>query len=521
MTVSGHADSMNRETTIQQVLLKRLQEEPDGEVCRLVGSSGEVTSVTFRDFMHRAMGFAERFGRPASERQVIGICLYHGLDLHAAFVGGLWAGHVPTMLAPPSPRMEREKYTSSFKRMIEHIKPAWMVVDSSCLAKLDRLALGDLPGTELVNPQDVQARGDIEPWLADQDEVALIQHSSGTTGLQKGVALSHRAVLEHNRAYSQALGISRNDTVVSWLPLYHDMGFIACFLLPLLERILFVELSPFDWVLRPAMLLEQISRHKGTVCWLPNFAYSYLAENVTADQIPNGLSLASVRAWINCSEPVYHLSHLKFYERFRELGVHWGQFTASYAMAENVFAVTQSLPGEYKTLEVDRAAFAKEHRVLPPSGEALTLVSNGRPVRGTAVQVRDETEKPVEDGCAGEFALRGDYLFSGYYQRDDLTRAVMTRDGWYKTGDLGFLYDGHAYVTGRKKDLIIIQGRNFYPTDIEAIASSIEGVIPGRAVAFGLIDQDSGTEKLARVMVEGENEATVHAVAHHLASFFR
>src|SRR6185369_8426022 len=128
--------------------------------------------------------------------------------------------------------------------------------------------------------------------------------SSGTTGLQKAIALSHRAVLAHNAAYAAHLGIGPTDRIATWLPLYHDMGFIACFLMPLCEGIPFVELSPFNWVLRPVSLLEQIHAHKATLCWLPNFAFAFMAEAVKADQLPPGLDLGSVRAFIDCSEPV-------------------------------------------------------------------------------------------------------------------------------------------------------------------------------------------------------------------------
>jgi fatty-acyl-CoA synthase len=486
--------------TLGEILQRRLEEEPEAEVCRLVQKDGEATSVTVRALLERAMAFANLYGPATAERRVVGVCLYHSVDLLAAFIGALWAGHIPTMLAPPSPRMEPVKYSNSFCRMLEHIKPAFVVVDHAASAKLDQLSLKEFPQSTLVDPASVPANGVAPLWTGEAGDVAVLQHSSGTTGLQKGVTLSHRAIINHNGAYAERLRLTAEDRIVSWLPLYHDMGFIACFLLPLLLRIPFVQISPFDWVLRPVTLFEQIQRQRATVCWMPNFGFQFLADSVRPSQISDDLDLGSIRAWVNCSEPVQHAAHTAFYDRFHKYGVRWNQFTASYAMAENVFAVSQSLPGEYRTLAVNRRLFAHEHRIEPDGTTGATIVvSNGSAVEGTEVAVLDDDQQPLPENHVGELAIRGDYRFDGYFRREDLTQDSLTADGWYRTGDLGFIRQGEIYVTGRQKDLIIIQGRNFYPADIEKTVAEIEGLIPGRIVVFGLASEKTGTEGLVVV----------------------
>lgn len=501
----SNGDVWDDTTTLGRVLLRRLEEEPDAVACELVGSDGEAERVTVRELMSRALDFAARYGSAEGGGKIVAVFLYHGLDLHAAFVGAILAGHIPTMIAPPSPRMEAAKYTDSFRRMLQHIRPSYVVADGGALARLDALALREFHGSELIDAATVRGDGArFEPWEGDAEEVALLQHSSGTTGLQKGVALSHRAVLRHNRAYAERMRLTPDDRIVSWLPLYHDMGFVACFLLPLLARVPFVELSPFDWVLRPVSLFEQIQGRRATLCWMPNFAFQFMADSVRPAQIPSGLSLASVRAWVNCSEPVQHSAHRAFLERFAEYGADERQLTASYAMAENVFAVTQSKAGEYRVLRVNRRLFTDEHRVELDEGEtALAFVSNGTPVEGTEVAVIDEGERTLRENRVGELGVRGDYLFSGYFRREDLTREAVTAEGWYKTGDLGFVREGHIYITGRKKDLIIVQGRNFYPADVEKVVARVEGVRAGRVVVFGLANERAGTEGLI-VLAEGE-----------------
>jgi acyl-CoA synthetase (AMP-forming)/AMP-acid ligase II len=506
MNENGHRKSVSLPEdglALGQILLRRLDEEPDAVACQLVGNNGDVDIVTVRQLMDRAKAFALRYGPAAGGRKIVAVCIYHGRDLHAAFVGALLAGHIPTMVAPPSPRMDAAKYTNSFGRMLNHIRPDFVVADSSALEKLDALALKRFPESELIDAALVSASTNFDPWEGHAEDVAVLQHSSGTTGLQKGVALSHRAIIKHNRAYAERLKLTHDDVIVSWLPLYHDMGFIACFLLPLLARVAFVELSPFDWVLRPVSLLQQIALHRATFCWMPNFAFQFMAESISPHQIPAGLRLDSIRAWVNCSEPVQHEAHEAFLKRFGEYGAKPEQFTASYAMAENVFAVSQSLPGEGRVLPVNRREFSFERIELDTTAAALTFVSNGKVLEGTELAVIDEAEQLLPPKRVGELVIRGDYRFAGYFRRDDLTEESLTEGGWYKTGDLGFIHDGEVYVTGRKKDLIIIQGRNFYPSDIEKIVAEVEGVIAGRLVVFGLRNEQKGTEGLI-ILAESE-----------------
>lgn len=499
----------SREQTLTDVLERRLTAIPDAEICRLVALDGTSEPITAQRLLDRVMAYAARFGPAGLERKIAAVCLYHGLDLHAAFLGALWAGHIPTMIAPPSPRMEPAKYSRSFAEMLRHVQPGFVVIDQTVREKLAGLGLGELPATTLIDPHEVVNGSHVPPSRGELNSIAVIQHSSGTTGLQKGVALSHRAINAHNANYGRALELEASDTIVSWLPLYHDMGFIACFLLPLLTGTRFVQISPFDWVVRPHLLLNQIHVHRGTLCWLPNFAFSFMAQTVRPANLLEGLDLSSMRGWINCSEPVLDGSFTEFEAAFKSYGVTRGQFAACYAMAENVFAMSQSRLGGYRTIRVDPARLSLEKRAEVSSApEAKKLVSNGRPTPGTEIKVTDAAANDLPEGVVGEILIRGNHVFSGYFRRPDLTRESMTADGWFRTGDLGFLHGGEVFVTGRIKDIIIIQGRNFYPTDIEDVVGRISSVAAGRVVAFGVSDGVSGTEKMTILaeLREGSNE---------------
>jgi acyl-CoA synthetase (AMP-forming)/AMP-acid ligase II len=313
--------------------------------------------------------------------------------------------------------------------------------------------------------------------------------------LQKGVVLSHQAVINHVANYSAAIRLVPDDVVVSWLPLYHDMGLIAGFIMPIMQGVKLVIMSPFHWVRDPKILLHAIQHHQGTLCWLPNFAYNFLATRVREIE---GLDMSSVRAFVNCSEPVYAESHHLFAERY---GLREDVLSTCYAMAENTFAVTQGGIESPVILDtVDRRTLAEARRAVPAKGDAptVTLVSCGRAIPNCEIQVVDEQRQILSDRCIGEIALRSDSMLSGYYRREDATREVLA-DGWFYTGDMGYLADGELYITGRKKDLLIVGGKNVYPQDIENLLNDITGLHPGRTAVFGVFNEQLGTEDIAIV----------------------
>jgi fatty-acyl-CoA synthase len=344
------------------------------------------------------------------------------------------------------------------------------------------------------------------------DAPCLLQHSSGTTGLQKAVVLSNRAILEHARTYSGAIHLSPDDRVVSWLPLYHDMGLIAAFHVPLVAGVPTVQLDPFEWVQFPSLLLEQISSERGTLTWLPNFAYNLMADRIHDDEIES-IRLDSLRMAVNCSEPVRAESHDRFYARFSRLGLRREALSASYAMAETTFAVTQVPPGsEARRLSTDRDALAQGN-AEPPASEGATrwCVSSGTVVEGCEIRIMDETGVELPRRGVGEIAIRSTSMFDGYRNRPDKTAEVV-RDGWFLSGDLGFCDGADLFVIGRKKDLIIVAGRNIYPEDVEDVVSGVVGVLPGRVVAFSFDEYALGTEGIGVVA-----ETNVAADAERMA----
>jgi fatty-acyl-CoA synthase len=261
-----------------------------------------------------------------------------------------------------------------------------------------------------------------------------------------------------------------------------------------------VLMSPCDWVRAPQRLMQAVTEYSGTLSWLPNFAYNFCAKKIR-DRDLEGVDLSSWRAVINCSEPMRWESHQLFFDRFKAYGLRWEALATCYAMAENVFAVTQGgIDRDVNVDEIDREALQSERIAKPNSGLGSTvkMVSAGRPIADTDVRVLSSGGEELPERHIGEIVLRGNCLLSGYYNRPDLDKDTYI-DGWYRTGDLGYLAGGELYVTGRQKELIIVGGKNIHPQDLEEIVNEMEGIHPGRVVAFGVFNNELGTEDIVLV----------------------
>jgi acyl-CoA synthetase (AMP-forming)/AMP-acid ligase II len=432
---------------------------------------------------------------------VCALIVRHHPRFYPLYLGVVRLGAIPAVLAHPNARIHPDKYVDGLEGMSRRSGLDWVLTERDLEPVVG--ALVSRPGSSvrgLLLPLETEWPTCPEGTLAlpqvDPAAPCLLQHSSGTTGLQKGVVLSHAAVLGHVRAYADAIDLRPTDRVVSWLPLYHDMGLIAAFHLALALGVPLVQLDPFQWVLAPGLLFEAIAREAGTLAWLPNFAYNLLADRVPDAELA-GLRLDHLRLLINCSEPVRSDSHQRFLARFGAAGVRPDMLGACYAMAETTFAATQTAPGApAREVRVDRVARA-QGRVVPASGpDARVCVSSGRPVPGCRLDLVAEDGSEPGPGRVGEVVIQSPWLFDGYRGHPEATGQVL-QDQRYHTGDCGFTLDGDWFIIGRKKDILIVAGKNLYPEDIEDALLGVAGVLPGRVVAFGLDDPATGTEAVA------------------------
>ena len=499
--------------TVFNLLRDSYEQCPDRDTIILQSLEGDVR-IPYRDLLDRAAAYAVAFQEAGIRRgEPVVLLLQHGRPLIEGFFGAILHGAIPSIMPFLTEKLSAERYRNSLKSLIQITQPGAIVTYPEFIGEVQQTRVEGDSVRHVFNHSEV-----VSPtaWSWEQlggassmpEDIVLLQHSSGTTGLQKGVALSHKAVRSQVDSYARAIKMDQEDVVVSWLPLYHDMGLIAGFIMPILMRSKLVLMSPFDWVRAPYRLMQAVSNYSGTLSWLPNFAYNFCAKKIRTRDL-EGVDLSSWRGVINCSEPMRWESHHLFYERFKEFGLRRESLTTCYAMAENVFAVTQGgIEAATSVDEIDRSALQSERIARPSSrtDRTVKMLSAGRPIDNTRVRVINESEDDVPDRHIGEILIQGNCLLSGYYNRPELTEDSFL-EGWYRTGDLGYLADGELFVTGRQKELIIVGGKNIHPQDLEEIMNDIEGVHPGRVVAFGVFNDEIGTEDIVLIAESAIHQA--------------
>lgn len=505
--------------TLPRLLQQNLDKDPERIALHMLEADTKY-SINYEGLILGASGYSQALNAAGINKgDVVIIILQHGLDLIYAFWGCILLGAVPSIMPFLTEKLSPGSYRKSLSSLIKVTKPAAIITYPEFLPEVQPIIQEEKVVRALLHTAQIKPEHDLSmdgwPGLAcSPQELAFLQHSSGTTGLQKGVALSHQAVLHQIESYAEAIHMTSADTVVSWLPLYHDMGLIAGFVMPILLRSPLVLMSPFDWVRAPYRLMKAVTEYQGTLSWLPNFAYNFCAKKIR-DRDLEGVDLSSWRAVINCSEPMRWQSHQMFLERFEPYGLNPSALATCYAMAENVFAVTQGgIDTPVRVDEVDSSALQSGRAEINGGNHASTkMLSAGRPIANTEVRVLTEERSVAPERQIGEIAIRSNCMLTGYYNREELTEKAFFQD-WYSTGDLGYLADGELYVTGRKKEIIIVGGKNIYPQDLEELANEVPGVHAGRVVAFGIFNSDLGTEDVAIV---AESDRTESEARHQIA----
>ena len=438
------------------------------------------------------------------KQEIIVIALNHSFELVAAFWGVLYCGAVPIITHYPGHVPNRDKYKEQICKLVKNSGARSLITMPELSSEFGKL-LQDSICSVISSAEILPSHEDLDTSLpenyASSEEIAYIQFTSGSTGRQKGVRLSHRAILNFIQSYAVVLDIQPGDVIVNWPPLYHDLGLFSGTVLPLTTGIPLVLMSPFKWIRNPKALLEAIQKHRGTHCIFPNFGLNHTLRSVKGQDL-KGMDLSTLRFVGLGGEPIHYDSIKDFYDFFKAFGLPATSIKPGYGMAENTLAATATRKAEEVSVDwIDvRSLYDEKRAVLTDSNQkgSISVVSCGLPMDGVEVVIVDSSRNRLPERSVGEIAIRTEFLFSGYHRDPELTARVM-HDGWYYTGDIGYLAKGHLYVCGRKSDLIIKGGQNIYPEDLEIIANSVPGIKPGRAVAFGINDARTGSEKIVMV----------------------
>lgn len=421
-------------------------------------------------------------------------------DFLASFFGAMRVGAVPVPLYPPSRPSEFADYWRRQAGILRNCEARTMVIGDAIASH--RQLVSAMSGTvkQVVTATEMEQHAGAPRHVATAPcDLAMLQYTSGSTADPKGVMLTHANLLSNIRAMGQAVRVSGDDVFVSWLPLYHDMGLIGAWLGCLYFGVPLVLMSPQAFLVRPERWLWAIHRHGGTLSAAPNFAYELCLHRI-ADTALEGLDLSRLRLAFCGAEPVSPATMQRFAERFARHGLRPDVLFPVYGLAENVLALTFPPLGRgMRTLEIERDPFLRKGLAIPcqdASVMRLAFVSCGKPLPGNELRVVDESGSELPDGRQGRVEFRGPSSTNGYYRNEALTRALI-RDGWCNSGDLGFIFKGELYLTGRTKDIIIRAGSHLHPQHIEQAVGDVAGVRRGRVAVFGATSR--GTERLVVV----------------------
>ena len=449
----------------------------------------DATAITWADLHDEATAFAAGLQRlgvgPGDHVAILGPTTR---ALVTAIQATWLSGAVLVMLPLPMRLGSLEQFVENTRRRISAADVTLTIIDPQ-LAEFVTSSAGDAP---LVPMSDLDptvtglGAADFDAPEGDPDALAVLQFTSGSTSEPKGVMLTHRQICANIDGCFEAAEMRQEDVLVSWLPLYHDMGLIGLLTLPMTTGLSLVLGAPQDFLSKPSRWMQWISDFGGTTTAGPNFSYVLAARSLRRAE---GIDLSTLRIALNGAEPVDAEAFGRFLTEGERFGLDPGAAFPAFGMAEVCIGGTFPRRGAGLRIDVvDGRVLEGEHYAAPvaigaPNARELAFL--GRAVPGLELRVVDRTSG---DACGdrevGELQIRGTSLMAGYYKRPDESAELIV-DGWLRTGDLAYLVDGEMVMCGRIKDVIIIGGRNLYPQDIERVAGGVEGVRTGNVIAFG------------------------------------
>ena len=521
--------------TWQDVLRYRAEETGSNHHLILVEDDSESPPLTFGQLYQEARIVATRLAaRGIGRGDAVALMLPTSREFFLTFAGVLLAGGVPVPIYPPVRADRIAEYAERQSAILQNAEVRVLVTfrEAERVAKLLRPAVPSLEHivtaadllSEKATPLAVAPR---LPSGGEPSDLALLQYTSGSTGHPKGVRLTHSNLLANVRAIGEALAIRSDDVGVSWLPLYHDMGLIGAWLMPLYFGLPVIVLSPLSFLARPGRWLQAVHNHRATLTAAPNFAYELALRKIPDGEL-EGLDLSSLRASLNGAEPVNPETLERFANRFAPYGFRREALMPVYGLAESSLAVTMPPLGRGARVDwVAREEFEREGRAVPveadsKSGDcsALSFVSSGRVLPGHEVRVADAAGQEAGERVEGVLWFRGPSATSGYFRNEQATSALFPAGkeaGWLTSGDRAYRADGEFFITGREKDIILKAGRNLYPHEVEEIAARVKGVRKGCVVAFGAADAAAGTERLIVVAeAQGKDDASRQRIAREI-----
>ena len=473
---------------------------------RITYIEGEATErvLSYGELYQRALGILHHLQRLGAAR---GDKLILFIGDNEQFIDAFWAAILGGIIPVPVAIGISDEHRHKLLRIARKLGRPFLYTDRKALDRLQ--AFADKTGDDALfsalrersfladQLDDISRAG--KRYDASPGDTAFIQFSSGSTSDPKGIVLTHANIMANARQATEVARFTDRDVTLTWMPLTHDMGLIGMHLIMLSNRIN-VSLMPTElFIRRPLLWLTLATRMRATILSSPNFGYRHYLK-VLGDRKPEGVDLASVRLVFNGAEPISVELCNEFLARLAPHGLAPGAMYPVYGLAEASLAVSFPAPGtgcESVTLDRHRLGVGETAtRVAGDSRDALALMSVGSAISDCELRIADDADHALDAGRVGNVQIRGPNVTAGYYEAPEINATAFAPGGWLRTGDLGVVLDGRLYITGRAKEIVILNGQNYYPHDLEAIAERAPGLELGKVVAAGCRKRGAQTDEL-------------------------
>jgi len=510
MVMYNYKDPLSKAKTLNEALTQQVQIMGEKRWLTYYERDKVKSTLSFSKLLNNANNWGKRLinnGLKKGDRVLL--ILPTGTAFYESYWGILLAGGVPVPAYPPFRLKQIEGYINNLIKLRTNCGAKLLITDKiikPLLWQLKEQGRKNLPLSFII-PNEINEESTSLKISVSQEDLGLLQYTSGSTGNQKGVMLTQANLLANIRAIGKTIGLNPKDTAVSWLPLYHDMGLIGLMLGSIYWGIELIALSPLEFLRRPFRWIYAMSHHHATITAAPNFAYNLVARKAKEEEL-DAADLSSLRIAICGAEPIQPATIKSFVNKFAPCGFKHESFFPAYGLAENTLAVTFSKPGEPPYQEcIDMRLLDEERKaVVKKPGEGTRfVVSVGAPIDTVKVRIVDDDGNTASEGILGEVIISGPCVMKGYFN-NDVPTARAIKDGWLYTGDVGFKLNGRFFIAGRVKDIIIRAGRNYFAEDIEAAISNLPGIRPGGLCAFSVDNKVKGTEDLV-IIAEVRDES--------------
>jgi len=485
-------------------LLKRASACPDALYVGYMQENGEINRQSYRDLLDEALALAaglQHLGLNQGDKVII--ATQDNRETITLLWGCFLAGMVPTVLQPPMTFSGYNPAVIKLKNVFAQLGEPYIFL-SSKITETD-----DLPAEKIKHSGDLNCSGSFTEPRLHPDDLAFVQFSSGSTGDPKGIMLTHHNLMVNMDAIRIGLNLQHCDSTGNWMPLFHDMGLIGYHLTPIYLTHNQFHIETIDFIKNPGLWLDLMSGARINVTGCPNFGLALVQRFLSRKKTLPAWDFSPMKAMLNGAEPISVQIMNDFVEKLQPFGFSPEAMMPVYGMAEATLAISftplmqpsvitafnaEVLDLEYKAIKADRT-----------DGSARLLSGVGLALNDTEIRIVDHNDQPLKDGMAGHIQLKGQGITNGYYNKPDETEAAFS-NGWLRTGDIGFFFEGNLYVSGRHKDIIFKNGRNYFANDLEVMACTLEDISYGKVCFGGITSRETGHDKVIAFLAGSPGE---------------